>query len=315
MELLKDDQLVHRLEDALTQEAVSVKEEQSLLQERLTKLETTRQDFSEAVYQKVKKDYHDRFQRTTEKLNHLRQGLEKDRQEVLNKKKRVQEHYQSHQEILEEARLRSSLGEYTQEKFQGIETEETQELKRLEGAIKDLEQEEHRFRELFPDQVSVVQETSIPPVVPKPSGTPAAVADSDTAKVKLAEVKAPPPEPIGEKTWPKLEEKNLESSAPTVEPKPVKVPLLVHLEKDKVVEKVPVDKTIEIGRSPANHIVLNEPKVSRRHAEIQHVGNKYVLVDLESSNGTYVAGKKVKEYPLQPNDEIKIGNATLVFQI
>lgn len=297
MKLLENDQLIHHLDDTLTQQAKAVCEEQSLLQERLAKLETTRQDFSEAVYQKVKKDYHDRFQKSAEKRNHLRQNLEKDLEVISNKKKLVQEHYQLHQETLEEARLRASLGEYTKEKFQEIEAEETQELKRLEGAIKNLEQEEMRFQELFPD----------------------VVVDSNTAKVKLAEanlaeVKAVA-EPIGEKTWPKLEEKNLESSAPTVEPKPVKVPLLLHLEKDKVVEKVPVDKTIEIGRSPANHIVLNEPKVSRRHAEIQHVGNKYVLVDLESSNGTYVAGKKVKEYPLQPNDEIKIGNATLVFQI
>jgi len=86
------------------------------------------------------------------------------------------------------------------------------------------------------------------------------------------------------------------------------------LENGKVIQTVILDHNIYIGRSPSNDIVLKEPKVSRKHAEIQFVGGKYVLLDLESSNGTFVSGKKIAEYILQPNDEITIGNTKMVFK-
>lgn len=86
------------------------------------------------------------------------------------------------------------------------------------------------------------------------------------------------------------------------------------LENGKIIQTVILDHNIYIGRSPANDIVLKEPKVSRKHAEIQFVGGKYILLDLESSNGTFVSGKKIAEYILQPNDEITIGNTKMVFK-
>jgi pSer/pThr/pTyr-binding forkhead associated (FHA) protein len=101
------------------------------------------------------------------------------------------------------------------------------------------------------------------------------------------------------------------------EPEPVvskKIAELLVMENGKVLQTVPVDKTIEIGRSPANDVILKEPKVSRKHAEIHFVGGKYILLDLESSNGTFVGGKKITEHTLQTNDEITIGNTKMVFK-
>lgn len=102
------------------------------------------------------------------------------------------------------------------------------------------------------------------------------------------------------------------SAAP--QQKPAKASEIAVLENGKVIQTVILDHNIFIGRSPSNDIVLKEPKVSRKHAEVQYVGGKYILMDLESSNGTFVGGKKIAEYTLQPNDEITIGNTKMVFK-
>lgn len=92
------------------------------------------------------------------------------------------------------------------------------------------------------------------------------------------------------------------------------IPELEVWENGKPAQTIPVDRTIHIGRSPANEVALKEAKVSRRHAEIQCVGGKYILMDLESSNGTFIGGKKITEQILKNGDEILIGNTKMVFK-
>lgn len=61
-----------------------------------------------------------------------------------------------------------------------------------------------------------------------------------------------------------------------------------------------------IGRWPDNDIVLPDRLVSRHHAQIRRVGTQFLLADLDSTNGTYVNGERVTEYPLQDGDSIQI---------
>ena len=62
-------------------------------------------------------------------------------------------------------------------------------------------------------------------------------------------------------------------------------------------------------------MVLNDPNVSRRHAEIRHSGNAVVVTDLGSTNGTRVNGIPVREQHLASGDEITVGSTTLVFEL
>ncbi len=65
---------------------------------------------------------------------------------------------------------------------------------------------------------------------------------------------------------------------------------------------------IQIGRDPGNDVVLDSPAVSRFHAQIERVGQRYRLLDLRSGNGTFVNDQRVeREVWLQPEDEIRIG--------
>ena len=70
-----------------------------------------------------------------------------------------------------------------------------------------------------------------------------------------------------------------------------------------------------IGRSPSNDIVLKETKVSRQHAAINLRGGSYVIVDLKSSNGLLVNGRKVEEAVLNDGDELTIGSFKFQFNL
>ncbi len=68
-----------------------------------------------------------------------------------------------------------------------------------------------------------------------------------------------------------------------------------------------------MGRDVGNAICLHDTEVSRYHAEIKAVGNKYVLTDLNSSNGTYVNGEVVRSREVKSGDQIQIGRSILLF--
>jgi Protein of unknown function (DUF3662)/FHA domain len=69
-----------------------------------------------------------------------------------------------------------------------------------------------------------------------------------------------------------------------------------------------------IGRSSACDVPLDDASASRRHAEVRRRGGKTVLVDLDSTNGTLVNGRRVREAPLRPGDRITIGTTAIVFE-
>lgn len=70
---------------------------------------------------------------------------------------------------------------------------------------------------------------------------------------------------------------------------------------------------IQIGRDPSNDVVLPSPNVSRFHAQIQKVGQRYRVEDLRSTNGVFVNDEKVDgSLWLKPNDTIRIGQYRFV---
>lgn len=70
---------------------------------------------------------------------------------------------------------------------------------------------------------------------------------------------------------------------------------------------------VTIGRDSGNRIQLHDTEVSRRHAEIRRVDDRYLLVDLNSSNGTLVNGKAVREHILNSGDQVQVGRTLMLF--
>jgi hypothetical protein len=69
------------------------------------------------------------------------------------------------------------------------------------------------------------------------------------------------------------------------------------------------ERTLHIGREPGNEVVLRDAKVSRRHAEIVFERGFFVLHDLDSSNGSFVNGHRIRVAPLTDGAELRLGNS------
>jgi pSer/pThr/pTyr-binding forkhead associated (FHA) protein len=69
-----------------------------------------------------------------------------------------------------------------------------------------------------------------------------------------------------------------------------------------------------VGRLPDNDIVLNDKRVSRHHAQVVNRGNRWVLRDTGSTNGTAVNGKIVEEAVLKPGDTISLGGLEVTWE-
>ena len=72
---------------------------------------------------------------------------------------------------------------------------------------------------------------------------------------------------------------------------------------------------VNIGRAEYNDLVLSDGSVSTSHAKLQRREGIWVLVDLESTNGTFVDGERVTgEMPLAPGASVRFGDVSLVFE-
>src|SRR6478672_9322232 len=70
---------------------------------------------------------------------------------------------------------------------------------------------------------------------------------------------------------------------------------------------------VTIGRHPSSQINLPDPYVSRQHCILTRSDNEYMIMDLNSSNGTYVSGKRVKESSLGDGCPIQVGQTLFTF--
>jgi hypothetical protein len=73
------------------------------------------------------------------------------------------------------------------------------------------------------------------------------------------------------------------------------------------------DAPVRIGRLPECAVTLNDPNVSREHAELVPSGDTYLVHDLGSTNGTRVNGIPVRRQVLVDGDEIVVGGTSLRF--
>jgi Protein of unknown function (DUF3662)/FHA domain len=80
-------------------------------------------------------------------------------------------------------------------------------------------------------------------------------------------------------------------------------------------ERVPLGEyVVSIGRAPDCTIVLGDPNVSRRHAEIRPAGDGFVVVDLASTNGSRVNNVRITERALVDGDTLQFGNTVFHFE-
>jgi pSer/pThr/pTyr-binding forkhead associated (FHA) protein len=72
--------------------------------------------------------------------------------------------------------------------------------------------------------------------------------------------------------------------------------------------------TVTIGRQPDNVFRIDNPAVSGHHAKVYAEGDRYVIEDIESFNGTYVNGQRISKAVLRHGDNATIGKHTIEFR-
>ncbi|MFH0812930.1 MAG: FHA domain-containing protein [Pseudomonadota bacterium] len=93
------------------------------------------------------------------------------------------------------------------------------------------------------------------------------------------------------------------------------MPKLILKFKEAIIKEFPLDKdALTIGRTDDNDLKIDNMAVSGHHAKLIRENGDFVLIDLNSLNGTYVNGQKVSKWILKNNDLITVGKHTIIFQ-
>ena len=72
---------------------------------------------------------------------------------------------------------------------------------------------------------------------------------------------------------------------------------------------------LTIGRSPGRaDFVLSDPEVSSLHARVERDGGPPILIDADSTNGTFVNDERITSRPLQPGDRVRLGGVQMVVE-
>src|SRR6266487_1440841 len=72
---------------------------------------------------------------------------------------------------------------------------------------------------------------------------------------------------------------------------------------------------LNMGRAPDNHIVMNDRRVSCRHAVLKREGTNYVLEDLGTPNGTFVNDERIQRHVLASGDAIRLGQSVFTYRV
>ena len=70
---------------------------------------------------------------------------------------------------------------------------------------------------------------------------------------------------------------------------------------------------INIGRDLSNHLRLDDPQISNKHAQLRFIQGRFVIFDLDSRGGTYINGVPVSSHALNPGDVIRLTRLPLVY--
>jgi len=75
------------------------------------------------------------------------------------------------------------------------------------------------------------------------------------------------------------------------------------------------DHAMRLGRSPDNDVILRDPATSGHHARLERRGDQFWLVDLGSTNGTFVNGESIQEKQLNHGDRVTVGQNSVHFAV
>ena len=282
-------------------ELTRIREEEDRFRERLEKMESSRGTVSPAVFERVQRDYASRLEALETEARPLR---ERAREEYVKLRAFQSDAERSLRETglaKEELEFRNSLGEYAEADFATRLAACQQDLADRKAWADEIERMRDQFRRAFRSEAELE-----------------AAADSaadDATRILPSDKSAPPPPaptPSAPRTPVTTQVTRASSSQETIVASAARVVRIVDGKEEKVFTLRPQTNTI--GRHPKCEIELPFTEVSRRHAEITLGPDGFRIVDLDSNNGVYVNGKKIKAQVLADGDLIQLGTQNLRFR-
>lgn len=300
-----DKEVAFPINEGLLKEASRIKEEIALVKERLAKIDASKGSVSESVYEKVKGDYTKKLGEVTDQLMAKKADVDRELGSLYETRNKIMEQVGQHKDALEEVKFRHSIGETSEEEFHKSSEEAASKIAKFEKILTSVNANVSKYEAIFEERPEEVS-----PRRPKKPGRP----ERPAAPVEGAEEYPFIPQEGQDYFSPEAQPEvdTTEVTAERAEPhEPAK---LVIIKGDHLGKEFVLRGDTSIGRAGNNDIVVKDAKVSRQHATVKLKGKEYVIIDLNSSNGIFVNGERVKEHVLTEGDQVGIGDFVLEFR-
>jgi hypothetical protein len=311
-----------QIDTSAIEQLKTLKHDQEVLQERLGKMDEKRGKVSDAVYERVKHDYEARHTSLEEQARPLKTSAKSEFAKLSALLERLARDLESARLGREELIFRHDLGEFEEAFF-------TEEMKAAETRVSECEAHVADGQELRAAFVAAFHSEAelLAPQAAVSEAAPSRPRSSRQPAESAAPATTPPAPPHGggegtlvSRGYPGGEgtmivAQAVSPSAGTSEaPDATAIlsrPRLTGAKPDGTAEEIPLGfVATTIGRSPANDICISDDAVSRRHAKVVMTEQGFTIVDLNSENGVWVNGERVKERLLADGDSVEIGPGT-----
>ncbi|OGQ22505.1 MAG: hypothetical protein A3I05_07695 [Deltaproteobacteria bacterium RIFCSPLOWO2_02_FULL_44_10] len=316
------------LNKELLDHAVAVREQWGLIVDRLQKIEESKPQVSDVVYRRVRMDYEQRREEAKKGLLETKGAIDQELASLTTTKQKIEKELENHKNAFDEINFRHSLGEFEAGDFTQRVGEVQEKITKFETIIAAVNENIQKYEAVFEG----IEETSfVSQEIADTSEEDERPLTTDT-DLPISQMISRGTEPVTDESGYIIEEEGphyFSGVAETTNP---------HLQDTAKTQKTKssdsskkhsrilfVDGTdagaifglnglASLGRAESNTIMVKDAKASRQHCQIVQKGSEYVLVDLNSSNGTFVNGERVEEHVLSNGDEIQIGDTHLQFQ-
>ena len=319
---------MQKVDTSVIDELMEVKKERETVAARLAKMTAEQAQVSDVVFRRVKRDYETKLSGLERKAAPLKDRGRAEFAKLKSLLDRLDSQNQATKFDKEELEFRHRLGEFEDKEFEKKLGELETKLDEQKGHLSDAGDLRGRFVDSFDSEEELT--TPPPPAAgapPSPAPAAAAAPPDDggglTAPQPVPPPGAPMPPPPAAPAPPPATTAGIEGTvilaaqpppAATAAPAGSQAAKLVAIDDDLGAREFALQAQTFVGRTPDNHVRINKPTVSRRHAQVSQGDKGWMVKDLRSENGTYVNGEKVSERNLADGDRVHFGTVRLIFR-
>jgi predicted component of type VI protein secretion system len=337
-----------KVDVSVVETLTGIRRDYDSIQQLLNKANERKENVAPPVYARVVKDYETRMSALEDRARPLREQARGQLAELMKLHAEIKADWEAAQLAQQEIEFRHEVGELSNEDFEPKRKTATAAVEERQRTFERADTLRQRFEGVLPpEMVAAPAPPPAPRLADAPTGPTPRPSQEPPAAARPTEVAAPAADPAASSGVPDRTESMMIPNLPplpTKEPaaKPaeasakaapapatgdiggtVVVPPPSNANKPKLVEETAggvvgrtyiLGPSTTIGRTADNLIAADIRELSRHHARIDQRDGVFVLVDLNSGNGTFVNGKKITEHRLTAGDRVQFGTLKFVYQ-